>query len=76
MYTTSVIALFWRLPIWGGSQNRDYIKNHNIPWLTEEHTALYSLVKRGIYGHVAEACGGSQYLPRLRVTEEYITLYS
>jgi hypothetical protein len=37
---------------------------------------LYSSVNRGIYEHVAEARGGRgpQYIPRLRVTEEYICL--
>jgi hypothetical protein len=38
---------------------------------------LYSLVNRGIYGHVVEAQwgGGSYYIPWLRVTEEYIPIY-
>jgi hypothetical protein len=39
---------------------------------------LYSTVNRGIYGHMDGAWGGSdsQYIPQLRVTEEYIPLYS
>jgi hypothetical protein len=33
--------------------------------------SLYSLVNRGIYGPIAMA--GPQYIPRLLVTNEYIT---
>jgi hypothetical protein len=38
---------------------------------------IYSSVNRVIYGHVVRAWGGgSQYIPRLRVTDEYILIYS
>jgi hypothetical protein len=38
---------------------------------------LYSSVNRGIYEHVSRARGGgSKYIPRLCVTEEYILIYS
>jgi hypothetical protein len=33
-------ALSWRLPIWGGSQNMEYIKR------TEEYIPLYSSITR------------------------------
>jgi hypothetical protein len=35
-YINLLYDLFWRLPIWGGRQNMDYIKNQYIPQLTEE----------------------------------------
>jgi hypothetical protein len=41
---------------------------------------LYSSVNREIYGYVARVRGGGggcpQYIPQLRVTEEYIPVYS
>jgi hypothetical protein len=63
-------ALFWRLPIWGGSQNRGYIKK-----------PIYSSIDRGIYGHVAEAQGGG--VPSIFIgytfiflgTKEYSDIY-
>jgi hypothetical protein len=33
---------------------------------------LHSSINREIYGHVVRAPGGSQYIPRLCITEEYI----
>jgi hypothetical protein len=48
--------------------------NQYVPQLTEEHISLYSSVNRGIYEHVSEEGGG--YILQLRVTKEYITLYS
>jgi hypothetical protein len=39
-----VCAMFWRLPIQGGNQNRDYIKKQ-----------IYSSVNQGIYGHMTGA---------------------
>jgi hypothetical protein len=49
--------MFWRLPIHGGSQNMDYIKEKKqyIPRLTEEYMSIYSSV--GIYGHMAGVRG-------------------
>jgi hypothetical protein len=44
--------------------------------------SLYSSVNRGIYGHMdgarvgGEGGLGPQYICRLRVTEEYIPIYS
>jgi hypothetical protein len=35
-------ALFWRLPIRGGSKNRDYIKNQYISRLTKKHMDTWS----------------------------------
>jgi hypothetical protein len=82
-----ICALFWRLTIPGGSQNRDYIKNQYIPRLTDEHMFVYFSINRGIYGHVARARGAvysstsrniKLYIYRLyipwrfcRLTEEY-----
>jgi hypothetical protein len=57
-YINLLYDLFWRLPIMGGSQNRDYIKNQYIPRLTEERMGLYSSINREIYGHVVRAWGG------------------
>jgi hypothetical protein len=55
LFVCCICAPFWRLPIRGGSQNRDYIKNQYIPQLIEKHMSLYSSVNRGIYEHVARA---------------------
>jgi hypothetical protein len=54
-----------------------YIKNQHIPRLNEERIALYSSINQEIYRHVASGrVGGPPYIRRLRVTEEYISIYS
>jgi hypothetical protein len=58
-------ALFWRLL--RGSQNRDYIKKEK---------SICFLVNRETYVPINEARVVGQYIPQLRVTEEYIALYS
>jgi hypothetical protein len=66
MFVCCICALFWRLTIRRGSQNRDYIKKQYSPRLTKKHMGMCPGREKG----------GGHYIPRLRVTEEYIALYS
>jgi hypothetical protein len=59
--------LFWRLFVWGGSQNKGYIKNQYLCQLIEEYIDTWSEHARG---------EGPHYIPRLRVTDEYSGIYS
>jgi hypothetical protein len=53
-----ICVLFWRLPIRGGRQNRDFIKKQYIPRLNEEHMSLTEEYMDTWPGHE----GGGQYI--------------